>query len=240
MKLTLLTLIYLFSQQPNIQDEAALYYKENNFKSALELYSSMISKDPLNPYLYYNAANCHYKLGNRTMALAYYIKSFILNPRNKDNLSNLKKISTETSNTLFSDEIPQTLYTFYFLLSDYELRSAIHIMFIILSIILILWLFCSKLLKKLLIITLILLIFFSTWYIMRKNSIFYSPAITLKETDILSGPGNKFMVLATIPQSKVLFLIKENDDFAEVGIPEQNIKGWIKKEDIIKIKGEKI
>ncbi len=240
MKLMFLFFSYLFAQQPDPQTQAALYYRENNFKAAADIYSSMISKDPFNPYLYYNTANCYYKLGNTTMALAYYIKSFTLNPRNTDNLFNLKKTAAETSNVLFSDEIPQIFYFVYFFLSDYELISLIHISLLFLSLTLLLWLLSSKLLKKTLIFILILTILLSSWYVMRKNSIFYSPAITLQETDLLSGPGNKFTVLATLPQSKVIFLIKEDNDFVEVGIPEQNIKGWVKKETIMKIKGEKI
>lgn len=218
--------------------QAASYYRENNFSKSLEIYLSEIKKDPSNPYLYYNAANCYLKLGNKTQALAYYIKSFILNPRNSDNIYNLKKLSDETLNVLFSDDIPYFFYRVYYFLSEYEIKALIQILFFVFSVLIVLWLLKDKLFKKTMVIVFVFMSLLIIWYTLRKNSIFYSPAVTVKETELLSGPSLKFTSLATVPESKVVFYIKDDTEFAEVGLPQENIKGWVRKTDLIIIKGE--
>lgn len=232
MKIILYITFLLFSQET----DPAKLYQQNNYSKALENYIIMIEKDSLNPYLHYNIANCYYKLGETQRALAYYIKAFIINPRIKNNISNLKKISKETDNELFSDEIPDILYRIYYLLSESEIITILHILLFTISIFILIWLINLKLFKKTLISLISLLIIFCVWYMLRKNSIFYNPAVTLKETDIYSGPNDSFTILATIPQSKVVMILNESDNFTEVGVPGQNIKGWIKNEKIINIK----
>ncbi|MCX7905235.1 MAG: tetratricopeptide repeat protein [Elusimicrobiales bacterium] len=233
--LLLYTVILLKSQN---LEEASKLYKENKYQESLNIYIAALKKEKLNPYLYYNAANCYYKMGKQEMALAYYIKAFIINPRISYNVSNLKKISKETGNELFSNEIPDLLYKVYYLLSDMEIKLLIHISLISLIISLSIFLLKSKFTKKLFFSSVLCTIIFSSWYLLRKNSIFYMPAITIEEADIFSGPNEKFTILATIPKAKVVTLLNKGEEFSQIGIPQQNIKGWIKNSYIFNIKEE--
>ncbi|MCX7641584.1 MAG: hypothetical protein N2Z20_03005 [Elusimicrobiales bacterium] len=237
MKFIIILYTALFLTSQNI-DEASRLYKENKYQESLNIYLSAIEKENLNPYLYYNAANCYYKLGKQEMALVYYIKAFIINPRISYNLSNLKKISIETGNELFSNEIPDILYRIYYLLSDMEIRVLIHLSLTLLTITLLIFLLKSKFLKKLFLISILSIIIFGSWYMLRKNSIFYMPAVIIEETDIFSGPNTKFTILATIPKAKIVILLNKGEEFSEIGIPGQNIKGWIKNNYILNIKEE--
>lgn len=216
--------------------EPSKLYKEGNYSQALEIYISMIKKDPYNAYLYYNAGNCYYKMQNKHLALAYYLKAFTINPRLEKNLSNLKKLSQETENEIYLQDIPDIFYKVYYLLSENEIKTLLHISSIIFIISIALSVLKIKSYKKMIIISLILSLLFILWISLRKNSIFHNPAVTLRETDIFSGPNNKFTVLATVPQAKILIILNKGDEFSEVGIPSQNLKGWIKNEDIILIR----
>ena len=228
--------ILLLSSQ---EIDPARFYKENNYSKALEGYLTMLKKDRTNPYLHYNIGNCYYKLNNKEMAISHYIKAFTINPRLQNNISNLKKILRETNNTeIFSDEIPQIFYKIYYFLSDYEIKTSIHALLFLIAILILGWLMNLKNLKKVFLLVTILTGLFSFWYTLRKNSIFYSPAVTLKETDIHSGPSDRFTVLATIPSSKVVMILNDGEEFTEIGILGQNIKGWVKNENIINIKKE--
>lgn len=229
-----LIILSLLSQE----SDPTKLYQQSNYSKALEVYLTLLEKDPLNPYLHYNIGNCHYKLGNKEMATASYLKAFIINPRMQKNVENLKKVSKETQTVLFADDIPSILYRVYFLLSDDEIKTTIHLMIFLISAFLLIWIITTRFFKKTIIILAAILAIFIVWHMLRKNSIFFNPAVILKETDIYSGPNDRFTVLATIPPANVVTILTEGDSFTEIGIPEQNIKGWVKNEDLIKIKKE--
>lgn len=211
-------------------------YKEGNYSEALKVYLSMIKENPYNPYLYYNVGNCYYKLQDKPLALAYYIKTFMINPRLSKNLSNLKKIAQETVNEIYLEDIPEVFYKFYYLLSEDEIKALIHIFLLTFVLLIGLYILKIKFMKKTVFTLSIALFVLFLWLFMRENSIFHNPIVTIKETDILSGPNKTFSVIATVPQAKILILLSKGEEFSEVGVPTQNIKGWIKNEDIIIIK----
>lgn len=216
--------------------EPSKLYKDGNYSQALETYLAMIKQDPHNAYLYYNAGNCYYKMQNKHLALAYYLKAFLINPRIEKNISNLKKISQETENEIYLPDIPEIFYRAYYVISDNELKTLLHIFLMISIVLTTLLIMKIKNPKKTIKISLIISLVLFFWLSLRKNSIFYNPAVTIKETDIFSGPNTNFTILATIPQAKILTILNRGDEFSEIGIPSQNIKGWVKNQNILIIK----
>lgn len=234
-----LFLIYLTSNLYSYQTlklkQASDYYREQKYQQALEIY---LTKDQNNPFILYNIANCYYKMGNKTYALVYYLKAFKLLPRNKDIRYNLELTAKQTGQNIFSDSIPPFLYKLYYFLSEYELTAATTLSLFMLTLLLgmKMWTRNNSLTSSILLF-LFLTLFFSTWYILRKNSIIYNSAVVIKETALYSGPSENFNMLATVKEAKIVKIISENEkeNFVEVGITQENIKGWIKKDDIIKI-----
>jgi len=213
--------------------DASVFYKKGEYQKALEIYAKHENKN--NPYILYNIGNCYYKLNNTPKALAYYIKAFNLNPRVPGLKENMIKAALENGEELFSQDIPQILYSIYYSLSEYEIITLFEILFILLALLLIIKTRTkNNNLNQYIAILLILTSICGTWYLMRKNSLFHRASITLTEADLYSGPSTTFPIIATIPQGHVMEVLSEKDDFIEVGIIKENIKGWIKPDNIIK------
>ncbi len=217
--------------------EANENYKNSNFEKAIELYKKEDFNK--NPYLLYNIANCYYKIGNKTYAFYYYLKAFTIIPRNKNIKENMIKVSSELNQTLFSEDIPQIIYSIYYFLSEKEILTLFEFFFILFALFLIL---NSKSednrFASYILITLLFSIILGGWYILRQNSIFHNLAVTKNEVDIYSGPKKTFNILATLPEGRVIVVLSKNDDFIEIGIPKENIKGWIEKDKILIVNEE--
>lgn len=222
---------FVFSQSLN---EAAEKYKNGDYKQALEIYQKL--NDGENPYLIYNIGNCHYKMGDKTTALSQYIKAFKILPRDARIKENMLKAAGDNGEILFSKEIPDFAYSVYYFFSDNELSALFELFFAIFV-----FLIVTNTKRKdnslmsYIVISAFLFSIFGVWHMMRKNSIFHNPGVIAQETDVLSGPKNNFNTLATVPKGRVVTVLSENDDYFEIGIPKDNIKGWVKKEDLIKI-----
>jgi tetratricopeptide (TPR) repeat protein len=232
-KIFILVLILSVKLYSNDIDEANMFYKNGDYQKALEIYKKY--EEETNPYILYNIGNCYYKLNNQPYALAYYIKAFNLNSRVSNIRENMIKVASENGEELFSEDIPKIIYLVYYWLNKDEILSIFELFFIILTILIIYRLQTKKHeLDPYIIITITLMAIFGLWYILRKNSLFYKSAVTLNETDLYSGPKETFTQIATIPRSRVVEVLSENDGFIEVGIVKENTKGWVKSESIIK------
>lgn len=236
-KILILILFISFTNTLSSQnDDPALLYKNSQYKKSLEIYLSMDYKK--NPYILYNIANCYYKMNDKTNAMLYYLKAFKLLPRNKNIYENLIKASKSNGEILFSQDIPSIFNRIYYFFSDEELSVLFEFFFLIFTIFFIINL--RKKSEKLTIYTIIFAFFCCIsfiWQIMRKNSILYNPAITIIETKLYSGPKDSFSTLAIIPEGKLLSIISDSDEnYLEVGIPSENIKGWISKKNVSIVK----
>lgn len=217
-------------------EKAAELYKNGNYSQALNIYQSELAKNPKDPYLLFNAGNCFYKQGNYQMALVYFIRAFKILPRNKEIKYNMEFVAKQTGQNLFSQDVPQIFYNLYYFFSDAELKT-LSMLFLFLFFLISSLLFWEKYRDKateIMLISGILFLLFFSWMTLRKNSIFYSPGIIMVDnTQVLSGPGNNFKVAATINSPKIVQVIDlEDKEYVEIGILEEGIKGWVKKENI--------
>jgi len=230
-------LIFLFvlstNSYTNEFTDASTFYKNGEYKKALEIYMKYEKNN--NPYILYNIGNCYYKINDTSKALAYYIKAFNLNPRISGLKENMIRTALENGEELFSQDIPQVLYFIFYSLSKYEIITIFEIFFILLFLSILIKTRTKKdNLNKYITISLIFTLIFGGWYILRKSSLFNRACVTINETDIYSGPSESFTITATIPKGRVLEMLLEKDDFIEVGIIKDNLKGWVKSENIIK------
>jgi len=78
-------LIVFSSESPDsIFFESNELYKLEEFQGALDGYLSLVNKEFDNTVLYYNIANCYYKLDKLGYARLYYEKAKLYNPKDKD------------------------------------------------------------------------------------------------------------------------------------------------------------
>ena len=65
------------------------FYNSGNYQKAASEYRSVLSENLHSASLYYNLANCYYKLNEVALSIFYYEKALQLSPNNSDYKSNL-------------------------------------------------------------------------------------------------------------------------------------------------------
>ena len=79
-------------------------------------------------------------------------------------------------------------------------------------------------------------LFFLFWSGIRYSSPFTHSAVATAPVPLLSGPGEKFKAYATLPEARLVKILDEADEeFYEIGLSGEGIKGWVKKTDLQKI-----
>ncbi|MCF0173160.1 MAG: BatD family protein, partial [Bacteroidales bacterium] len=86
-------------------EEAAAFYSEGNYQSALDIYKTIEEQGLCSDRLFYNMGNAYYKMGNLSGAILYYNKSLKLNPANADARFNLGIASESVLDRI--DEVPE-------------------------------------------------------------------------------------------------------------------------------------
>ena len=91
MKLKLLSFIvslvfnYTFGQSPSVVFENAnTAYNNAKYEKAVSLYKEILDQGEQSAALYYNLANCYYRLNNVGESVFYYEKAQLLNPNDQD------------------------------------------------------------------------------------------------------------------------------------------------------------
>ncbi|MFO7869583.1 MAG: tetratricopeptide repeat protein [Bacteroidales bacterium] len=76
--------------QQQIIEEAEQLYTQQQFDSALVLYTNLLDDGYQSADLYYNIGNVYYKKNDVARAILFYEKAFLLNPHDKDIIHNLE------------------------------------------------------------------------------------------------------------------------------------------------------
>ncbi len=207
--------------------EAEAQYRQGHFATALSEYEELLQNYPKDPYLYYNTGNCYFKMGSKGLATANYFRAFALAPRDKDIRHNLSLVLQQSGERLVPSGMPEVLHQAFFGLTGAELRGAFYA---------ILWLTCLAsaywLLKRRgtwLIITLwAVLLIVGAWYGWR-NQLDRQPlaVVAAPVAELRSGPGNNFPASANVAQGHLVVVQDRRDDWREVVVKSQGIKGWM-------------
>ncbi|MCX5785240.1 MAG: hypothetical protein NTX59_06095 [Elusimicrobia bacterium] len=241
----LLCCLCAFSFQASAYDKNELaelndMYKNGKYQEALDGYIKMTETEGTNPYAFYNAGNAYFRLNKQGLAVLYYAKAFKLLPRDPDIRANLEYAMKQTGQALVPDGVPRSLHYVYYLLSDLELKALVIIFF---------WLACfigalrslagtalKEKLKTAPYVMAAACLFFLLWIGIRDSSPFTNGAVAAAPATLLSGPGEKFKAYATLPEARLVKIMDEADeDYYEIGLPGEGIKGWVKKTDLQKI-----
>jgi len=89
-------------------EQAAKSYEQKEYTEALDHYKEIHSLGLYSSDLYYNMANCYYKLQQNAEAVLYYEKALKLNPSDEDAVFNLKLIQLQLVDKLA--QVPQPFY----------------------------------------------------------------------------------------------------------------------------------
>jgi tetratricopeptide (TPR) repeat protein len=87
---------------------ASVNYEQKEYEQALNDYKEIQDLGLYSSDLYYNMANCYYKLRQNAEAVLYYEKALKINPADEDVLFNLKLVQLQLVDKLA--EVPQAFY----------------------------------------------------------------------------------------------------------------------------------
>lgn len=88
--------------------KANALYQENKFEEAIKMYEKIETKGVTSSALYYNIANCYYKLNKVAPTIYNYEKALKINPLNEDALNNLVFAKRLTIDAI--EEVPKSFF----------------------------------------------------------------------------------------------------------------------------------
>ncbi len=118
-------------------NEATEFYNAAKYEEAISNYLSIIEDGQHSAALYFNLANCYYKLSQIAPSIYYYEKALLLKPQDKDIKNNLAYAQNMTLDAI--DPLPQTtlnkLYNSITKLFSFDQWAYLAVTFVILFVI---------------------------------------------------------------------------------------------------------
>ena len=223
------------------QTELALFKKANNlyhegaFDKAREIYEKIIDKkNTNNADIFYNLANCYFKMNNVGKAVLNYKRAFLLNPRDKlinDNLSFARgfiQFKDEDARNWYIRKAEEILS--YITKDELYICSLFFFLLIIMCRMFLLLFTMSKMLKRLSIL-LGVLFFISLSTLVIKYSpllIPYDAVIIAEGAEVRYGPSTTDKVAFRLTAGIEVLLKSEKDDWVKISL-HSGKEGWIKK-----------
>ena len=210
-------------------EQAENFYRQGKFSAALGIYESELKKVPNDPYLYYNIGNCYFKMGSSGLAIANYYRAFRLAPRDADIRHNLTLSLSSVGERLVPSGVPVVLHQAFYSLSYSELKGLLFAL---------LWLFCALaslwLLKRkwgrMLAASAVILLLCAGWFYLRHTlQVEHLAVIAAPVAEIRSGPGTNFPASASLAQGHLITVEDAKDEWYEVIVKSQGLKGWVEK-----------
>ncbi len=215
--------------------QAEQMYREGRFAAALGAYENLLKNYPNDPHLYYNIGNCYFKMGSRGLATANYYRAFRLAPRDADIRHNLALVLESGGERLVPAGMPVVLHKAFFSLTVLELKGLTFLVLFVFCFLAGVWL-CRRKAGLWACVSLAVLLLLGSWYAWRSSLLKQPLAIVAAPTaELRSGPGKNFPASANVAQGHLLILQDSKDNWDEVVVKSQGIKGWIETHDLEKI-----
>jgi hypothetical protein len=216
--------------------EANNLYQNGNFTQAIPLYKSLLGEHPQNPYYHYNLANCYYKTGKTGKAIVEFYRAFDLLPRDSDIRQNLSLALTSVGESLVWRGVPSIIHKLYFYFSLAELKGIFWLFFWFWAILVASYFIFNpkhKVFKIGIYILTVCILFFGIWAMIRNISKNKNVAvITEPSVAVRAGPGEKFTILLYANEGGFVSITDKKDNWYEVKIKKQAVKGWMKKDSL--------
>lgn len=212
---------------PEKKIEAEALYRNGQYANALMIYEEDLKNHPNDPYLYYNIGNCYFKMGSKGLAAANYYRAFKLLPRNNDIRHNLSLALASGGENLVPPGVPMVLHKAFFGLSLAQLKGLACLLGWVVCFLAGLWLLTRKG-GKLTAVCAGILLLCAGWFYLRHSwenqplAVVASPVAEMR-----SGPGTNFPVSASLQQGHLVELADHKDNWQQVIVKSQGIKGWI-------------
>ncbi|MBI5376356.1 MAG: tetratricopeptide repeat protein [Candidatus Schekmanbacteria bacterium] len=223
-------------RQESIFLEANNLYAAGKYEQALNNYMKIAETGLKDENLFYNIGNSYFRLGRTGLAILYYEKSIILNPRDQDVAANLqyaKKIIVDKIDERGSGRLLKTLFL-HDVLSLRELVSLFLSLYLFFWVLLIIRIKYKNVWTGRTALSCFLLLLFcaaSLGSIYWSNNIYERAVITDKEADVRSGNDVNSVTLFRLHEGSEAFVLDKNGSWVKIEL-EDGKKGWIQKSSI--------
>ena len=210
-------------------------YRQGRFSQALGLYETALKNHPNDPFVYYNIGNCYFKMGSKGLAAANYYRAFRLAPRDKDIRHNLSLVLASSGDRFIPAGVPTVLHQAFYSLSYDELRGLTSIVFWCFCVLLIGWLL-KRSGFRLVVLSAFVRALCAGWLYWR-HTLQQTPlaVVAVPVAEIRSGPGTNFPASANLTQGHLVIIEDGKDNWQEVIVQSQGVKGWIEQSALEKI-----
>ncbi|MEO8253893.1 MAG: tetratricopeptide repeat protein [Flavobacterium sp.] len=220
-------------------------YKNGKYEQAIDAYNAVLSSKKQSAELYFNLANCYYKLNKVAPAIYNYEKALVLSPDNIDMANNLKFAQKRTVDEI--KVVPKV--GFAKLLRDftgqyhYNTWAWIAVAFSILFLISFLGYYFSgsAIIKRLFffgmfVILVLLLLSVSSAVFEKSHFKNERPAIVFSEmTEVKSEPQNRAKTIIILHEGTKVFVEKKLENWKKVQLTD-GTEGWIASDAIREVK----
>ena len=235
-KFALMLLFFFFSLAFSMENKEEIFnlavneYKNNNYQKSLDYFLSIKEKD--NSQIFYNIANCYFKLDDFGSAVLYYKKTLKFEPTHQKAQKNLKFILNLIGNkedsykNNFMKKLLFNLYNFF----DFNLLAIFSLLAFLLFTVFFRLSFNKTNLYKyfsflFLISFFVISGFFSYKYFREKNNL--QAVVIKKEISCYSGPNTTFNLLFNLHEGSIIKIIKKQENWYLIEV-KNNKTAWVK------------
>ena len=220
-------------------------YKKGQYEQAIDAYSSVLSAKKQSAELYFNIANCYYKLNKVAPAIYNYEKALVLSPNNQDVLNNLKFAQKRTVDEV--KVIPKVgfekLLRDFTAIYDYDKWAWLAIVFSALFLVGFIGYYFSaaSVLKRVFFVSMFLMVVFvvisvSAAMFEKNYAINERPAIVFADrTEVKSESQNKGKRVIDLHEGTKVYVKKTEGRWKKVQLTDGTV-GWIESEAIREVK----
>lgn len=249
-KLKYILLLFCFLQMTNVFakdkfDVANENFKKGNYKDAIFIYESILESNKHSPELYFNLANCYYKLNQIAPAIYFFEKAKILNPKDTRIDTNLKFAQNRTLDQF--ETVPKLGYgaLFHKITCIYHYNTWAYIA-VFCSFLLLLFYFLydysqSSIFKRVFFVMILISFIFTILFIAfaffeKSNYENDQPAIVFdKVVEVKTEPKSNGAKAFEMHEGTKVYVIEQKDNWRKIYINNENI-GWIKASNIKMLK----
>jgi len=244
-RIILLSILILFSipllAQNNsnaIFSQGVTHYDERNYEKALEQFLILEENGIISSELYYNIGNSYYRMGKIGKAILYYKRGLRIKPNDMQIKTNLEYAISRTQDRQILEESNPLIDTLRKIVNSLSINgwlliSSLFFITLILIIDTILVFYRHKdrtVLYFLLGITVVLFLISVGVTQYRYSSLFdkTEAVLTSHSANAYSGPDTEFTHLFTINEGMIFKVIRKDNEWSHIQLPNTDIRGWIK------------
>ena len=217
-------------------------YNEGRYQEAIQYYESVLETDQHSSELYFNLANCYYKINQVAPSIYYYEKALQLDPGDEDIINNLGFAQNMTIDAI--DTVPEIGITRFYnnvvKAMSYDSWAILSVLLMLVFVLLFLmYYFSLSTTKKRILflgsfislgLSLVLLTFAFQKYDFEKKD---NPAIVfVQETNVRTDPNLRSEIVFSLHEgTKIQVLETYDDNWFKIRLSDGKT-GWISSEDI--------